>query len=190
MEWNDTFMTLFRNAVERYHEQPRTGADSFFLPDELQFLASIGYQPGEMHAYVQAYATSGDPSPSTVLLIANVRRTYFLVAQRGIMSKGRVVDDSKLPAPEDEFQEIPYLPRIIDKATAKLYGSLSPELMYYSPDDRKFLREHGNIHPADFLNMVWEARGDKQKMVKHVLNCMRSTQTPTQEPTQNELNLD
>ena len=46
--------------------------------------------------------------------------------------------------------------------------------MYYDEQDRIFLREHGNIHPADFLYLAWTAHGDKQKMVKAVLTAMQN----------------
>lgn len=174
MEWNDGFMSLLRDAVARYHERPQTSAYNFFLPAEVQLLADMGYTPEEMHAYVQDYAVLGDPSPSTILLIAAARRTFFLTAQRGISGNAKPVKANDLPSPDDDFQGIPYLPRIIRKAEAKLHGTLDTGLMYYDEQDRTFLREHGNIHPADFLYLAWTAHGDKQKMVKAVLNAIKT----------------
>ncbi len=173
MEWNDRFMTLFRDAVERYHLRPQTAIERFFLPDELEFLASIGSGAAEMHSYVQEYATQGEPSPATALLIAAARRAFFMTQQRGMSGNAQPVRARDLPAENEEFQEIAYLPRIISKASAKLYGTLDPAVMYYCAKDRQFLREHGNIPPADFLYLTWTARGDKQKIVMHVLNAMR-----------------
>ncbi|MDO5472265.1 MAG: hypothetical protein Q4F35_02910 [Akkermansia sp.] len=210
MEWNDGFMTLFREAVERYHERPQTPASGFFLPAEVKLLSEIGYTPEEMHAYIQDYATMGDPSPSSILLIAAARRTFFLTAQRGISGNARPVKAVDLPSADEDFQGIPYLPRIIRKAEAKLHGTLDAGLMFYDEQDRAFLREHGNIHPADFLYLAWTAHGDKQKMVKAVLTAMkagspdeentrqpqiapipqRSTAQPTGAPIQSELKLD
>lgn len=174
MEWNDRFMSMLRAAVERYHERPQTSAERFFLPDELELLAEIGYSPEEMHGYVQDYAVLGDPSPGTILLIAAARRSYFITAQRGISGKAKPVKAKDLPADSEEFQGIPYLPRIIRKAEAKLYGILDPSIMYYCAKDRQFLREHGNIHPADFLYLTWNAHADRQKVVAAVLNAMRA----------------
>lgn len=202
MEWNDSFMELFRNAVERYHERPQTSIERFFLPEEVKILADMGYQPAEMHAYIQEYAVKGDPSPSTILLIAAARRSFFLTQQRGISGNARPVRAIDLPPETDDFQEIAYLPRIISKAAAKLFGTLDPAIMYYDEKDRLFLREHGNIHPADFLYLTWQAHGDKQKMVSAVLNAIRSAQQqpapatpppshPVQAPViQRELNLE
>lgn len=182
MEWNDGFMTLLRDAVARYHERPQTSPVAFFLPAEVKLLREIGYTPEEMHAYVQDYAVNGDPSPSTILLIAAARRTFFMTAQRGISGNAKPVRARDLPPADDDFQGIPYLPRIIRKAEAKLHGTLDADLMYYDEQDRIFLREHGNIHPADFLYLAWTAHGDKQKMVKAVLNAMKADSPEDEAP--------
>lgn len=169
-------MTLFRDAVTRYYEQAITPAASFFLPDESAFLAEIGYTPAEMYAYVQEYATRGVPSPSTILLIAATRRTFFITSQRGIFGNAQPVTEADLPAEEEDFQEIPYLPRIMRKAEAKLHGTLGEDLMYYCAKDREFLRNHGNIHPADFLYLVWSAHGDRQRIITQVINAIKAEQ--------------
>lgn len=173
MEWNDRFMQMFTEAVGRFHEQPQPMVDHFFLPDEIELLASIGYTAHEMFDYVEDYALHGDPSPSTVLLIAAARRAFFLTVQRGIAGSAALLREIDLPRETEEFQDIAYLPRIIRKAEAKLYGTLPQRVMYYCQKDRAFLRSHGGIHPADFLYMVWAAHGDKQKVVSHVLRTMK-----------------
>ena len=40
--------------------------------------------------------------------------------------------------------------------------------MYGCGGDRKFLRDHGNIDPADFLRHVWASGGDDQHMIDYV----------------------
>ncbi len=182
MEWNDRFMTLFRDAVERYHLHPQTAAERFFLPEEQEFLTSIGSGTAEMYAYVREYAVLGEPSPSTALLITSARRSFFMTQLRGI-SGAQPVRAKDLPAESEAFQEITYLPHIIRKATAKLHGTLDPSIMYYNKKDREFLREHGNIPPADFLYLTWSARGDNQKIVMHVLNAMRGKSAQNEEST-------
>ena len=178
MEWNDRFMLLFREAEERYLLNPQTPADRFYLPEEQDFLKSIGYQPAEMHGYVSEYATHGAPTPSTALLIAAVRRSYFLNAMRGMSGNAKPIKSNDLPAETEEFQEIPYLPRIIRKAEAKLFGILDPSIMYGDAADREFLRTHGNIHLADFLQLAASARSDRQRLVSAVLNAMRNQGAP------------
>ena len=174
MKWNDRFSQMFTEAVYRYHEQPQPMAvDHFFLPDEKELLASIGYTPHEMFDYVEDYATLGEPSPSTVLLIAAARRAFFLTEQRGTAGGAAPLREIDLPRETDEYQDIAYLPRIIRKAHAKLHGILPPRVMYYCAKDRAFLKNHGDIHPADFLYEVWDARGDWQKVVARVLRMMK-----------------
>lgn len=207
MEWNDQFLKIFREAVDRYHTTLRAQPASLFEAAETEFLESIGYSAEEMYAYIADYAMTGEPTPSTSLLIASVRRAFFLTAQRGIRGNAKPITAADLPSELDEFQEIPYLPRIIRKAEVKLFGTLEPSLMFYNAEDRQFLREHGNIPPADFLNLVWLAHGDKQKVVSAVLNSMRqdapaensndtrstdtrSSATTGSKPIQSELNFD
>ena len=172
MKWNDRFMQIFTEGVYRFHEQSRLTVDRFFLPEEVDMLSSIGYTPQEMYDYIEDYATQGEPSPSTVLLIAAARRAFFQTVQRGIIG-GKQLQEKDLPREQEEFQDIAYLPRIISKAEAKLDGTLPKTVMYYCPKDREFLRTHGDIHPADFLYVVWWAHRNKQKVVSYVLRVMK-----------------
>lgn len=183
MEWNDRFMQLFTESVYRYHEPMRPSVERFFLPEETELLASIGYTPEEMYDYVRDFAVQGEPSPSTVLLIAAARRAFFTVVQRGIMSN-TTLRECDLPRESEGFQDIAYLPRIISKAEAKLDGTLPKTVMYYCEKDRAFLRSHGDIHPADFLYVVWWSHRDKQKVVSYVLRAMKEkgeSQPPQQQ---------
>lgn len=173
MAWNDRLMTLFREAAERYLINPHTGAERFFLPDEAEFLLSIGLRTEDLYHLVVDYATLGEPSPSSALLIVAQRRTFFLTTQRGISGNTTEVKAAALPAETEEFQEIAYLPRIIRKAETMLFGTLDKNLMFPDAKDREFLRTHGGIHPADFLQLVSSAHGDRQKIVSAVLNAMR-----------------
>ena len=184
MEWNDRFMMLFREATERYLMNTRTPVERFFLPEECDFLASIGQQPAELHAFIQDYAMQGEPSPSSALLIAATRRAFFLTAQRGISGNAAPVKAASLPPETEEFQEIPYLPRIIRKAEAKLFGTLDPAVMYPDAKDRNFLRENGNIHPNDFLQLVWNTRSDRQKIITAVLHAIQQQESGSSAPAE------
>ncbi len=44
---------------------------------------SIGYKYREFFDFVEDYVDEKIPSPNTALLVASVRRDYFLVAQKG-----------------------------------------------------------------------------------------------------------
>lgn len=191
MEWNDRYMTLFREAAERYLTNPHASTERFFLPDETEFLSSIGMRAEEMHHHIADYCTLGEPSLSTALLVAAQRRSFFLTTQRGISGNAAEVKASSLPAETEEFQEIPYLPRLIRKAEATLFGTLDKALHFPDTKDRDFLRTHGGIHPADFLALVSAARGDRQKIVSAVLAAMAAKPaTPAAPaPQQSELGL-
>ena len=102
---------------------------------------------------------------------------------RGMSGNARPITAADLPAETEEFQEIPYLPRIIRKAEAKLFGTLAPDIMYGDEKDREVLRTHGNFHLADFLQLAAAARSDRQRLVSAVLNAMRS-QTDSAFPVQ------
>ncbi len=174
MEWNDRFMQVFRDAVERYHASPVRHAEHFFLPDEAEFIESIGYQKTELFPYIKTYAQEGVPSPTMALLIAAARRSFFMIAQRGIHGQMQLLMESQLPREYEAFQDLPYMPRLIRKAEAKLHGNLDPSLMYYCAQDRAFLKKNGNIHPADFLYLVWNARGDRQRIITAILNARKN----------------
>ena len=173
MAWNDDFEQLFQDAVARYHNNP-TFNEAFFTKREIVSLASIGYKPQEMFDYVEDYAQAGLPSPSTVLLIAATRRDYFLFVQQGNIPVNQpLISENQLPSPADQIQGIPYLPRLIKKAQGKLCGRLSPDVMYCCSNDRKFFQEHGNIHPVDFLRIVWLAEGNEAPILEFVQDAMR-----------------
>lgn len=173
MMWNDTFNDVFRDAVARYHEGHRN-PDTFFTEKEFLFLNSIGYKPVDLYDYIEDYANGGLPSPTTTLLIAAVRRDYFLTIQHGEHGLERMVMASDLPTAGEKLEGIAYLPRIIAKAEAALKGALAPDVMYSCTLDREFLHEHGDIHPADFLRVVWAAHGDYGKVAQFVLSMMKA----------------
>lgn len=168
MTWNDQFLKLFERCLEQY----RGGNDDFhshYSEDDIEFLASIGYKPRELFDFVEDLGDAGEPTESTALLVAAVRRDYFLTVQKAVASN-KEITTADLPTFGDLIDGIAYLPRILTKARAKLKGELDPDIMYGCGGDRKFLRENGNIHPADFLRHVW-ASGDDDS---HILEFVRS----------------
>ncbi len=170
MTWNDHFLTLFDSCCATY----RTGARDpgrFFTGEDLAYLATIGYQPREFFDFVEDYCDDGDPTPSTALLVAAVRRDYFLTVQKGVTG-GKTLAKDDLPTFGDELEGMAYLPRILAKARAKLRGELDPDIMFCCGGDRKFLRTHGAIHPADFLRHVWAAGDNDRKLAAWVRSMM------------------
>lgn len=164
MTWNDTFLELFERCCTSYRGG-NTDFNSYYSKEDLEFLSSIGYQAREFFDFVEDHCDGGTPSPSTALLVAAVRRDYFLAVQDGKASTQPKLTGNQLPTFGDELHGIVYLPRILAKAQAKLRGELDPDLMYGCGGDRNFLARNGNLHPADFLRRVWAAGDDSAKLV-------------------------
>lgn len=147
------FRALYDKAVGLYAKGQR-GADTYFTPDELAWLAANGINAQHMYDYAEDHnGYGGEPGFEHALSIEIVRRDYFLNVQKGKPSATRL-DDSTLPAKTDAVRGIAWLPRMLPKARAKLRGELPPSLMYCCGGDRKFLKEH-NILPAEFLAVLW-----------------------------------
>lgn len=166
MPWNERFLALFDRCLTRYQAGDHDWSRYYDAAD-LALLSSIGCRQREFFDFVEDFAEAGDPTPSTALLIAAVRRDYFLAIQHGVTSTRTLVKDD-LPTFGDAIHGIHYLPRILAKARAKLRGELDPDIMFCCGGDRKFLREHGGIHPADFLRRVWGAGDDERKIAEFV----------------------
>jgi hypothetical protein len=164
MTWDDIFLALFDRCVAAY----RAGNhdfESYYTPADLEFLRKIGSQKREFFDFVEDFCEDNAPSPSTALLVAAVRRDYFLTVQKGVPCEERLLTRDDVPTFGEDLEGIHYLPRILAKARAKLRGTLDPDLMFGCGGDRNFLRKHGNLHPADFLRQVWAAGGDDHKIL-------------------------
>lgn len=164
MTWNDTFLALFDRRAAAFNAGDHD-FENYYTAEDLQFLGSIGYQKREFFDFVEDFCGEGVPSISTALLIAAVRRDYFLTVQNGEASSAKLLTRDDVPSFGDELAGIAYLPRIIAKGRAKLRGELDPDLMYGCGGDRNFLAKNGNLHPADFLRHLWAAGDDDQKLV-------------------------
>ena len=161
-DWQQRFRELYDKAQVKYANEHRK-VETMFTPREVNVLRAFGAKPMELYDYAE---DSADLDWETALLITAVRRDYFLHEQGGAWSD-RKIDAAKLPAKTDELAGIPWLPRIIQKAKARLRGEMPNDLMYCCGGDRKFFRTH-DIHPADFLRIVWAAKGNPQKIVDYV----------------------
>ena len=73
-------------------------------------LSSIGCRTRELFDFVELYARTGEPSPTTVLLMAAARRDFFLTIQHGKFYQGKPVIGYDLPGVGDELSGLPYLP--------------------------------------------------------------------------------
>jgi hypothetical protein len=161
------FESLYEKAVGLYKDG-RRGADTFFSPDETQFLSANGITPQHMYDYAEDHnGYEGEPGFNHALGIELVRRDYFLNAQNGRASSA-VLDESKLPSKTDAVRGIAWLPRLLPKARAKLRGELPASLMYCCGGDRRFFKEH-DILPHEFLNLVWRHENDDAPIVDWVV---------------------
>lgn len=170
MLWNDSFLTLFDSCCATYRAGERN-PEHFYSGADLAFLSTIGYRTREFFDFVEDHCDDGVPSASTAMLVAAARRDYFLTIQHGVTSH-RTLSVDLLPTFGEVLDGFVYLPRILAKARAKLRGELDPDIMFCCGGDRKFLRTHGEIHPADFLRRVWSAADDDHKLAAWVKSRM------------------
>jgi hypothetical protein len=131
------------------------------------FLAAYGLTAQHLYDYAEDFASGGVPSWDTALAIELVRRDYFLNVQGGQASR-TILDEAQLPAKAEAIRGIEWLPRIIPKAKAKLRGELPVTLMYCCGGDRRFFQAH-DIHPAEFLSLVWRHEHDDAAIVDWVV---------------------
>lgn len=164
MFWNEIFEEMFERRVADY-KAGNFDCEKDYTAEELAFLKSIGYKEREFFDFVEDFVDQGVPSRSTALLVAAVRRDYFLVEQEGRLSDKEILRDELPPKPE-KLAGFEYLPRILRKARAKLRGELDPDIMYGCGGDRRFLSENGEIPAADFLRRVWAAGDDDEKIIE------------------------
>ncbi|HEY1107744.1 MAG TPA: DUF5069 domain-containing protein, partial [Opitutaceae bacterium] len=160
------FRALYDKAVGLYAKGQR-GADTYFTPDELAWLAANGINAQHIYDYAEDHnGYGGEPGFEHALSIEIVRRDYFLNVQKGKPST-TVLDQASLPAKSDAVRGIEWLPRLLPKARAKLRGELPPTLMYGCGGDRKFLKER-NILPAEFLAVLWRNETNEAAVVDWV----------------------
>jgi hypothetical protein len=166
-DWPMQFRAVYDAASGRYHKGERT-PQKLFIKTELEFLGSIGCSAQELFDFIDDGVRYGEPGFETTLLTTAVRREYFLIEQRGVPSSKQVSMDA-LPAKRDEVDGIPWLPRLIEKARAKLRGEMPPDLMYGCGGDRPFLHSM-NVELSEFLRVVWLAGNDDCRIVEYIKN--------------------
>jgi len=161
-----SFRSLYDKAVALYTGGQR-GADTYFTADEIAWLASNGITAQHIYDYAEDQVNyNGEPGYDTALGIEYIRRDYFLNVQQGKASTV-IADPDTWPAKNATAQGIEWLPRIIPKARAKLRGELRSSTMYACGGDRKFFKAN-DIHPTEFLNLVWRLDGNDDAIIDWV----------------------
>ena len=90
MPWDEQFLTLFRRCVDEYRSG-NSDFGSYYSPEDLEFLRSIGYKPRELFDFVEDLVDEGVPSEPAALLVAAARRDYLHaehVLNRGLLGVG------------------------------------------------------------------------------------------------------
>ena len=169
--------TLWDKACAQY-AGGRRDAGAFFDAAELAFLAANGLTAQHLFDYAEDFTGGGEPAWDSALAIEFVRRDYFLNVQAGRASPV-VLDEATLPAKTAAVQGIDWLPRIMPKARAKLRGELPASLMYCCGGDRRFFKAH-DIHPAEFLSLVWRKEDDDQAVIDWVVRRSAAARAPSQ----------
>jgi hypothetical protein len=169
-DFADRFRALYDKAVQLYAAGHK-GAGTYFSTEESAFLAANGLTAQNLYDYAEDQNNYGEPGYDRALGIELVRRDYFLNAQGGQPS-GKTVATASLPPKTDAVQGIEWLPRLIPKARAKLRGELPADLMYGCGGDRAFFQKH-DIHPAEFLALVWRNEQNDAAIVDWVVKRSR-----------------
>ena len=151
-DFADKFRALYDKTVRAY-AAGQSDLAGYFTPEEKGFLGANGISAQAMYDYAEDHNNGGEPGYDRALAIESVRRDYFLNVQQG-QASSQFLDVARMPDKTDAVQGIVWLPRLIPKAKAKLRGELPPSLMYSCGGDRNFFRTH-DIHPAEFLSLVW-----------------------------------
>lgn len=159
--YQDSFKKLYDKSVELY-KSGNTDKSTWFNDSEIEFIKANGWRVQDFFDYGEDQVHGEQPTYEIAQSIEQVRRDYFLHMQNGVPSKNTVEAES-LPPKTEELEGIVWLPRIIQKALGKIKGEICEEIMYCCGGDRKFLQTH-DIHPAEFLRLVW-ANEDKPEAI-------------------------
>ncbi len=161
--WQKGLQEIYDRTVKSYRGGVREQAVLFGGADRVA-LAKIGLKPIQVFDAVEDFCNGSEPDWESFLLMASVRRDYFLTVQRGV-AEAKEIQSGELPLRSDELDGIPWLPRLLAKARAFLRGTLSRDIMYCCGGDRKFLKRH-NVHPSDFLRVVWAAKNEDTQVLE------------------------
>ncbi len=156
---------IHRKAVLGYQGGCRE-AESLVPRVDIEYLASLGVSAQVLLDYAEDCSRSGDPDCATFVRVVEIRRDYLRTVQKGIPC-ANVVPEPALPLREDEWDGIPWLPRIAQKAKCFLEGSLCRDVMYGCSGDRAFLRKHLLTLPG-FLEKVRDSGDDRAKIMQYV----------------------
>jgi hypothetical protein len=162
VDWPARFREVYDRGNQAWGEA-RKSPGAMFTREDTDFLATLGCTGQELFDFVDDFRRYSEPDFATALEVAAVRRQYFLEVLQG-KSTGRTIDMNDLPAKTAAVDGIVWLPRLIEKARAKLRGEMPDDLMYGCGGDREFLRNKRVTLPA-FLRLAWECGDDTRRII-------------------------
>lgn len=177
--WETTFRAVYDRGLAAY----RRGQDrphTYLGGEDIAFLRTLGCSAQELFDFVEDKVNYGEPSLEDALAVAAIRRGYFL-DELGGRTTGRVRSMAELPAKTDAVDGIAWLPRILEKAKAKLRGEMPEELMYGCGGDRMFLRSV-RVSLPEFLAAVRDARGEDRAVIEWVKRRRSGSNEPFTAP--------
>ncbi len=165
--YHQTLKLLWNKGLSDYNAGGRD--PGIYLSDVDQaFLKSIGANQQDLYDFVDDSIRYGEPDFETFLMVQSMRFNYFMTVMKEHPSD-TVREPSTYTPKTAELEDIVWLPRIIEKAKDKLRGELDPDVMYGCGGDREFFKKY-KLHPAEFLQLVWNHWEDNQSIVAYLKN--------------------
>ena len=163
--WKAEFQAVYTRGLAAWQAGRRLPS-TMFAPADVDWLAGIGCSVQELFDFVDDFARYGEPDSDDVLEVTSIRRKFFLNELKGLPAAHRV-PMSELPPKAAAVDGIPWLPRIIVKARAKLRGEMPDDLMYGCGGDRQFL---GSVRMSlpQFLTLVRDSGADDRRIIDAV----------------------
>jgi hypothetical protein len=155
-------LALHAEAVANYRAGCRT-PEAVVSEEGLRFLCACGLDPQCLYDYADDAVRYGEPPAETFAEVAEIRAAQFREVFGGKIAASSH-EESELPRKADEFDGVPWLPRIIRKAQYFLEGRMPGDIMYGCSGDRAFLKKFGATLPG-FLRLVRETGGDPEAVL-------------------------
>jgi hypothetical protein len=170
-DWKEEFQQVYQRGVAAWREG-RQSAATLFTSADTAFLDTIGCTAQELFDFVEDVERYGEPDFETALAVTEIRRRYFLEVLHG-KATGRSITMESLPAKAAEVDGIAWLPRLIEKARAKLRGEMPDDLMYGCGGDRAFFaRVH--MSAPEFLQLTWDSGDNARRIIDTVKKAAAS----------------
>jgi hypothetical protein len=164
-DWQSQFKAIYQRGSSAWTAGRKSPA-TMFTKEDASFLATIGCTTQELFDFVDDWHRYGEPDFATAAAVAAIRREYFLKVLQG-RPAARQISMDDLPAKTASVDGIVWLPRLIEKARAKLRGEMPDDLMYGCCGDRHCFENIKITMPA-FLELVRDCGDDTRRIIDTV----------------------